>query len=73
MSDTISDGAMHHVKKAPKAEFFVYFALIFALGLLPQTLGWLYRTARHARLPAQGPIMRAWTDAQAITPQIFRG
>jgi hypothetical protein len=73
MSDYTSDGGLHPVKKAPKAEFLVYFSLIFVLGLVPQTLGWLYQTARHASLPKQGPVARAWKDAQAITPQIFRG
>ena len=73
MSDYTSGGAMHHVKKAPKAEFFVYFVLIFTLGLLPQTLGWLYQTARHGKLPALGPVTRAWRDARAITPMIFCG
>ena len=68
-----SGGDVHHAARVPKAEFVVYFSLIFVFGLLPQTLGWLYQTARHARLPATGPVARAWRDAQAITPQIFRG
>ena len=73
MSDFTSGGAIHPVTRVPKAEFFVYFSLIFVLGLVPQTVGWIYRTARHAHLPAQGPVARAWADAAAITPQIFRG
>ena len=73
MSDYTSWGAEHSVKRVPRAEFFVYFSLIFAFGLLPQTFGWLYQTARRAQLPTQGPVARAWADAAAITPQIFRG
>ena len=73
MSDYTSDGEMHHVKKVPKAERLAYFTLIFVLGLLPQTLGWMYQTARHASLPDKGPVARAWADAELITPQIFRG
>jgi hypothetical protein len=73
MSDYSSDGAGHHVNRVPKAEFFVYFSLIFTFGLVPQTIGWLYQTARHAQLPEKGPVARAWADAAAITPQIFRG
>ena len=73
MSDTTLAGGLHHVKKVPKAESFAYFTLIFLLGLLPQTVAWLYQAARHASLPDQGPVARAWQDAQVITPQIFRG
>jgi hypothetical protein len=73
MSDYTSDGPLHHVKKVPRAESFAYFTLIFVLGLLPQTLAWIYQTARHGSLPDQGPVTRAWKDAQVITPQIFRG
>ena len=73
MSDLSSWSDTHPVKRVPKAEFFVYFSLIFVLGLLPQTLAWVYQAVRHARLPSRNPAARAWADAQAITPQIFRG
>lgn len=65
--------AMHHVKRVSKAEFFVYFALIFTLALGPHSLGWTYQLIRHARLPRLSPVARARKDAQAVTPMIFRG
>ena len=73
MSDTTVSGELHHVKRVPKAEFFVYFALIFSLALLPHVVGWTYQTLRHAKLPRLSPVARAWKDAQAVTPMIFRG
>jgi hypothetical protein len=73
MSDYSANGALHHVKRVPKVEFVIYFALIFALAVLPHVVGWLYQTVRHAKLPRSNPAARAWKDAQAVTPMIFRG
>lgn len=64
---------LHHVKRVPKAEFIVYFAMIVCLALLPHVLGWIYQAIRHAALPRLSPVARAWKDAQAVTPMIFRG
>lgn len=73
MSDYTANGEMHHVKRVPKAEFLVYFAMIFSLAVMPHVLGWTYQTLRHAKLPRLSPVARAWKDAQAVTPMIFRG
>ena len=73
MSDYTANGALHHVKRVPKVEFFVYFVLIFTLALGPHVVGWTYQAIRRLALPKLGPVMRAWLDAQAITPMIFRG
>lgn len=62
-----------HVKMVNKAEFAVYFALIFSLAVLPHLVGWAYQVLRHLRLPRLGPVARALRDAQAVTPMIFRG
>jgi hypothetical protein len=62
-----------HVKMVNKAEFAVYFALIFSLAVLPHVVGWAYQVLRHMRLPRLGPVARALRDAQAVTPMIFRG
>ena len=61
----------HRCSAAPKAEFVVYFALIF-LSRLPFAAwpGWLSRAPRP--LPRTGRVARAWTEAQRITPLIFR-
>jgi Na+(H+)/acetate symporter ActP len=73
MSDFSANGDMHHVKRVNKAEFFIYFALIFGLAVLPHVVGWVFQAARHARLPRLNPVARALKDAQAVTPMIFRG
>ncbi len=73
MSDFTVNGDLQHVQRVPRAEFFVYFALIFALALLPHAIGWTASVIRWGRLPKFGPVARAWKDAQAVTPMIFRG
>lgn len=73
MSDYTANGDLHQVKHVNKSEFFIYFALIFSLAVLPHVVGWLLQTLRRGKLPRFGPLSRALKDAQAITPMIFRG
>lgn len=73
MSDYTVNGEHLHVQRVPKSEFLVYYALIFTLALLPHAIGWVASVIRRRRLPKFGPVARAWKDAQAITPMIFRG
>lgn len=73
MSDYTANGELHHATRVPKAEFFIYFAMIFSLALVLHVPGWAFQTIRHARLPRLSPRARAWKDAQAVTPMIFRG
>jgi hypothetical protein len=73
MSDQTAGGMPHHAHRVPKAEFFVYFALIFVLALPVQALAWLGSLLWHLSMPGFGPVRRAWADAASITPQIFRG
>ena len=73
MSDYTVNGALHHVKRVPKVEFTVYFGLILLLAIGPHVIGWTYQTIRRGRLPRLNPAVRAWKDAQAVTPMIFRG
>ena len=47
--------------------------LLLVLAVLPHVVGWLFQAIRHGRLPPLGPVGRAWKDAQAVTPMIFRG
>lgn len=73
MSDSAAHDALHHAKRVPKAEFKIYFAMIFCLALLPHVLGWVIQTLIRLRLPRLSPMARAWKDAEAVTPMIFRG
>ncbi len=72
MSDYTAMGDLHHVKPVNKVEYFVYFSLILCLIVVPHLIGWIYQTIRHARLPENGPMKRAFLDAQLATPMIFR-
>ncbi len=73
MSDYTANGDLHHVKQVNKAEFFIYYTLIFSLAVLPHVVGWLAQVLRRGKLPRFGPVARALKDAQAVTPMIFRG
>jgi hypothetical protein len=70
MSDFTAQGT--HAARTPRAEFRIYFALIFVLALPVGLVTWTYRLVTTARLPALSPLHRAWADARAITPWIFR-
>lgn len=72
MSDSTANIGSHHMKRVPRAEFFVYFTLIFALAVVPHVVGWTVQVLRHMALPRLSPVARAWKDAAAITPMIFR-
>jgi hypothetical protein len=61
-----------HLQRAPRAEFYAYFAVILMVALPFALLGWVAQALRRGRLPAQGPLGSAWHDAMAITPLIFR-
>lgn len=72
MSDHTAGSHEHHGTRTPKAEYYVYFALIFLVAIPLATLAWTWSVLRHARLPVHGPLARAWREAEAITPEIFR-
>jgi hypothetical protein len=65
-------GGVHHAQRTPHAEFYVYFTLIFLAALPFACIGWLARIITTRGKPAKNPISRAWADAGAITPSIFR-
>jgi hypothetical protein len=73
MSDQTAGGMPQHGHRVPKAEFFVYFALIFVLALPVQALAWVGSLLWTLHMPSSGPVRRAWHDAASITPMIFRG
>jgi PufQ cytochrome subunit len=62
----------HHPVRTPHAEFYVYFSLIFLLATPVAILGWIASTVTQGHMPDQNAISRAWSDAMAITPLIFR-
>jgi len=77
MSDhTAGDHGTGHASsfghRTPKIEFYVYFALIFLVAIPFATLAWVFGLIRDRQLPVHGPMARAWREAGAITPAIFR-
>ena len=72
MSDHTAGGHDHHAHRTPRAEFYVYFAMIFIVAIPLAILAWAWATLRDQRLPVHGPLARAWREAGAITPAIFR-
>jgi PufQ cytochrome subunit len=58
--------------RTPHAEFYVYFALIFVVAVPIALVAWGVSLVTERRLPVMGPLARAWREAGAITPAIFR-
>ena len=54
-------------------EYQVYFGIILLAAIPICLMIWAYTALRHLRLPAQGPLRKAWSEAQSITPRIFWG
>ncbi|WOI56116.1 cytochrome PufQ [Palleronia sp. LCG004] len=71
MTNQMASMAPARGRAQPKAEFYAYFALIFAATLPLACLTWLLIAARQMRMPEKGPISRAWSQARIITPMIF--
>ncbi len=76
MTDHSANGAdgndEHHPARTPRAEFYVYFAVIFLVAIPFAILGWVGAMVMQGHMPDQNAIARAWSEAQAITPLIFR-
>jgi PufQ cytochrome subunit len=66
-----SHGASHS-HRTPRAEFYVYFSLIFMVAIPVAAIAWAIALVRDRHLPVHGPLARAWREAGAITPAIFR-
>jgi hypothetical protein len=76
MTDHSANGAEahveHHPARTPHTEFYVYFAVIFMVAIPFAILGWFASLLTQGHMPDQNAISRAWSEAQAITPLIFR-
>lgn len=73
MTDFSAHGSHGHFPaRTPRTEFRIYFCVIFLAAIPVAVLGWFVRLALTARMPEQNAVSRAWCDARAITPLIFR-
>ena len=57
--------------RPPRAEFYVYFAIIFLATLPLACLTWALHALKSGSLTDKGPVARAWSQARIITPMIF--
>lgn len=71
MSDQAANTPHLRARRSARAEFAIYFSVIFIVALPFAVLGWLVQALRFGALPAKDPVSRAWCEARAITPQIF--
>ena len=53
------------------SEFLVYFCILFVLAVPFATAFWLLDVFQKQTLNLQGPLARAWVEADRITPLIF--
>ncbi len=72
MSDHTAGDHETHANRTPHAEFYIYFSLIFVVAIPLAIVAWGFSLVRDRRLPVLGPLARAWREAGAITPAIFR-
>lgn len=61
------------IRKAPKAEFMTYFAVIFCATLPLAVFTWALGVLRTGSFRRPSPIRQAWSQARIITPMIFHG
>lgn len=53
------------------AEYWLYFVPIFFLAMPFTTIRWARDIAQSRSLNVRGPLARAWSEADRITPLIF--
>jgi len=74
MSDHTSNGGFDTDtprRSTPRGEFAVYFAIIFAACVPLACLTWALSLVKNGTAGGRGPIKRAWSQANIITPMIF--
>ena len=66
----ISSGAPTHNRRRG-VEFNLYFTLIFLAATPFGLVSWVRDVVRRRSLNLDGPLARAWQEAERITPLIF--
>ncbi len=60
-----------HSSRRRTPEYWLYFVPIFFVALPFTTLRWGREIAERRTLNVRGPMARAWSEADRITPLIF--
>jgi|GEM_PF-716809 hypothetical protein len=68
-SKHMSFGRKH--QRRSRTEYSFYFALIFLAALPICILQWVYALVTTTDRLNIGPVRRAWSEAQSVTPRIF--
>ena len=68
MSNVSAEAKRH---RHATGEYRLYLGLIFLAAVPFCTVIWAIRLIRDAKIPAQGPIQSALSEARTITPRIF--
>ena len=71
MADISSNTPITSRSKSPRAEFTVYFAIIFLAALPLALIAWVLAAFKGGEMTNKGPVARAWSQARIITPMIF--
>lgn len=71
MADISTNPQGRTVARRRSLEFQIYFTLIFILAIPVGTERWIANVVRKRSLNVQGPLARAWAEADCITPMIF--
>ena len=71
MSDMNLNLPKRRVGRPRTAEFIAYFTLIFILAIPFGFAFWGRDVARYRTLNLRGPMARAWSEADRVTPLIF--
>lgn len=69
--DDALEAPRHETRRNIKAEFMVYFAIIFVATIPLAMLTWAMQAIKTRSWTDKGPFARAWTQARIITPMIF--
>ncbi|MEO9649748.1 MAG: cytochrome PufQ [Roseobacter sp.] len=69
LSSEMPNDAKRH--RHATSEYRIYLGLIFLAAVPFCLVIWVYTLIRNVKLPAQGPIPKALSEARTITPRIF--
>ncbi|MEN8709356.1 MAG: cytochrome PufQ [Paracoccaceae bacterium] len=61
----------HRKSSRRSAEFIFYFSVIFCAAIPFGFVAWAADVVRYRTLLLQGPLARAWAEADQVTPLIF--
>ena len=71
MTDVASNNPKTRAQTRRSLEFSLYFSLIFILAVPFAIVFWLLDVIRKQTLILDGPLARAWAEADRVTPLIF--